>query len=588
MATNQSGQNIIQSGESDSNRDTLEDIYLGVNNDSRLERIATNIYHLKNNRVLNIQGFVDFSGQTLIVNGDDNNLRITSGGNFKAGTKLEEGVFKDKFTLIYLNACNINKQHTTVASATDSFNSGGAILNIQGMDVIESNTHGYSGFNLTDTSVDNVIEGLSLNLRNDTYTNINISAGTVLSIENLRNSTIRDTSGVAFKIKSWNGGEAGDDIVKLLGSGTIENLNVNYTDPASTIQIADADFNGGNRIFKNSYLELSRLTGYDGIKVDIVTTFTFNFFQGSNPLPDANIYLKANSDDFEFINNISTLNNSSIDIEQWTGTRVGAGTYEPFNSAIVDRTDLLIGAIRYDSFIDLKSSLTNYLGPQEVVFSLPEDLNITESDKNVVDTYTELESSSKLYDKSKAYLVDNYKGEGVLILNKAAETIDLGSYDLLIDNLAAQAFDLTSNLITIRANVFTGNLITTGTVSFANGSSINGGIVDSNGDSYISFDNIDSWEVYSDSGKTILLDSGTNIFRFTYSPATTYYITAFNGGVEFDLTSTPTSQGETIVTLNSIALLLAIQNTLNTDHEEIKIYTKKASDNSEENNQKFT
>lgn len=109
-----------------------------------------------------------------------------------------------------------------------------------------------------------------------------------------------------------------------------------------------------------------------------------------------------------------------------------------------------------------------------VLFSV--DNSITESDNSVVDSYPEIDDLDKLYDRAKAYLVDNYAGEIETILGGSGSLLDGRGYDLVIDNTAANAFDFDGTTITIKAGAmncvgtnFT-KFITTGTISFVNGS----------------------------------------------------------------------------------------------------------------------
>lgn len=104
---------------------------------------------------------------------------------------------------------------------------------------------------------------------------------------------------------------------------------------------------------------------------------------------------------------------------------------------------------------------------------------------------------------------------------------------------------------------------TTGIVT-VNGT-FDGGIIDANGDSYLTFDGIDSWQVYGDAARTALLESGTGaqIFRFNYAGGTTYYLTLVAGGTTYFMTSTPAASGETVVSLETPALLLTLQGLVN-------------------------
>ena len=120
------------------------------------------------------------------------------------------------------------------------------------------------------------------------------------------------------------------------------------------------------------------------------------------------------------------------------------------------------------------------LGELEVSWVLFDDLVITELNKSVVDAYTDIETPEKFYDVAKAYLTDNYAGEGATIVSRAGNEIDLGSYNLVIDSNASSAFAFNGSTITIKASTFVGNLTTTGVITLTN-SNVQGRYTDANG-----------------------------------------------------------------------------------------------------------
>ena len=119
------------------------------------------------------------------------------------------------------------------------------------------------------------------------------------------------------------------------------------------------------------------------------------------------------------------------------------------------------------------------LGELSVGWVLFDDLTISEPDKSKVDDYTEIETPEKFYDKAKAYLTDNYAGEGATIVSRAGNEIDLGSYNV-IDSSASSAFAFDGSTITIKATTFVGNLTTTGVITLTD-SNVQGRYTDANG-----------------------------------------------------------------------------------------------------------
>ncbi len=139
----------------------------------------------------------------------------------------------------------------------------------------------------------------------------------------------------------------------------------------------------------------------------------------------------------------------------------------------------------YGHSLSTSSQALKGLGELAVNWVLFDDLTITESDKAIVDAYTEIENSAKFYDRAKSYLTDNYAGETSTIVARSGNEIDLGSYNLVIDATASSAFAISGTTITIKATTFTGDLTTTGTITLSNGASVLGQYVDANGTNII-------------------------------------------------------------------------------------------------------
>ena len=135
----------------------------------------------------------------------------------------------------------------------------------------------------------------------------------------------------------------------------------------------------------------------------------------------------------------------------------------------------------YGHSLSSSSQALKGLGELAVNWVLFDDLVITETDKAIVDAYTEIENSAKFYDRAKAYLTDNYAGEGATIVARSGNEIDLGAYNLVIDATATSAFAISGTTITIKATTFTGDLTTTGTITLSNGASVLGSYTDANG-----------------------------------------------------------------------------------------------------------
>ena len=114
---------------------------------------------------------------------------------------------------------------------------------------------------------------------------------------------------------------------------------------------------------------------------------------------------------------------------------------------------------------------TGVLEQQVVLFA---DVFLTESDKAIVDNYNVIETPEMLYDRAKAYLVDNYAGESNTLVSRDGNTIDAGSYDVVVDATASLVFAISGNTLTIKATKFVGNISTTGTTTLSNGAEVIG------------------------------------------------------------------------------------------------------------------
>jgi hypothetical protein len=175
---------------------------------------------------------------------------------------------------------------------------------------------------------------------------------------------------------------------------------------------------------------------------------------------------------------------------------------------------------------------------------LLDDLVLTESNKAIVDTYTEIDTPQKFYDKAKAYLVDNYAGEASTLVARSGNEIDLGSYNLVIDSGASSVFAFDGTTITIKASTFIGNLTTSGLVTLANGAVVLGTITDANGSR--------ATLQYSISG--LIQHSRVQIYNVTTDAE------IFNGSVNATTYSSQYTEGTEVTSGDEIRLRVTRQN----------------------------
>lgn len=187
------------------------------------------------------------------------------------------------------------------------------------------------------------------------------------------------------------------------------------------------------------------------------------------------------------------------------------------------------------------------LDVERVLFA---DNNISQTDKSIVDAYTEIETLDKLYDGSSSWKVDNvadeYPTTDSPMIAVAGSTLDLGSQNLVIDASASQAFvvDTSTNTITLKANSLRVgdfiSIITTGSISVQNGGEILFGYEDSNGKNiFVDF----NWGT-SDTYHVNIVDLNDNTVIATHSNQSNNYSGTF-------VAPTPFGSGAKIQLLNT-------------------------------------
>lgn len=174
---------------------------------------------------------------------------------------------------------------------------------------------------------------------------------------------------------------------------------------------------------------------------------------------------------------------------------------------------------------------------------------------------TEVSSPAEAIAAINKYIQDNYNEESDLPVFIDDGALNCRDNTVVFDATAAQVVAYSGGTLTLKATLFNGLVITTSTVSTVNGAVQTGGIIDSNGDSFLQFEAIDSWIVYASAANrdsnTAPLDSGagSEIYRFTFSGGTTYYLRLTTGTDIIFKDVTPVTSGATLVSLGTSALL---------------------------------
>jgi hypothetical protein len=178
-------------------------------------------------------------------------------------------------------------------------------------------------------------------------------------------------------------------------------------------------------------------------------------------------------------------------------------------------------------FCHYNKALTSYspslVGANTLTFSwvMFNDDSITQTNKAIVDAYTTIDTSEKFYDRAKSYLYDNYAGQTSTLVTRSGNVVNLGSYNVVIDTLAASAFAFDGSTFTLKADNFIGTLQTTGTLTLLNGAYNTDPryiALTLDGASIAIYDNIGDLRYYSNTDQNITLPlSSTGLWTYKYA-----------------------------------------------------------------------
>lgn len=186
--------------------------------------------------------------------------------------------------------------------------------------------------------------------------------------------------------------------------------------------------------------------------------------------------------------------------------------------------------------IDAESAKEDVVGSETLFVPtlLLDDSNISQTDKSIVDAYTEIGSLDMLYDRASSWKVDNITDEYPAIdsqlITATGVTLDLGSQNLIVDPNASQAFGVntSTNTISIKtsdliaSNKFS-SVTTTGNISVQNGGEILFGFEDNSGKNiFVDFD----WGT-PDTYHVKIIDLNDNSEIATYNSQSSRFTTTF-------------------------------------------------------------
>lgn len=177
-----------------------------------------------------------------------------------------------------------------------------------------------------------------------------------------------------------------------------------------------------------------------------------------------------------------TTASGSISFQPYTAfSRKISGTYTIDNRGNSNGPNITFTFYKYGKLLgDVTPTLIGN-GVKTSVSTVLSDLNITEQSKLVVSNYFEAETAEKLYDVSASYLEDNLGTYLNFLLLRSGNLINAGAYDVVVDASAPTVFNVSGNIMTVKADDFSGDMITTGLITLVNGAVFSGTRTDANG-----------------------------------------------------------------------------------------------------------
>lgn len=203
-------------------------------------------------------------------------------------------------------------------------------------------------------------------------------------------------------------------------------------------------------------------------------------------------------------------------------------------------------------------------------FTLLADATITEADEDIVAAYTEIDTPQKFYDACKKYIADNYACQNEMPVTRINDTIYSDDSVIIFNNAAIDPISIAHDgTITIKAEMFRGNFVISGDsrVILQGGASVDGTIIDADGDSALVFSGVDSWTLFPtaadrDANTNMTTDSAAqanaNIYRFNFAAATTFYFRIRIGAVQLFYDAAITAAGRTAADITTAGQIAAL------------------------------
>ncbi|MDB0030548.1 hypothetical protein N9E34_03710 [Opitutales bacterium] len=385
----------------------------------------------------------------------------------EAGSSVDfEGITIGAQQNLFLDKCNGTIKNCVIIGDDDDepLIKIGENISIDGLEVI--GTHGLILGSNNDMVIKNVTVKSSTKVTQHDGTGWNWTKA-VPSFPTFEDYTSNGGSQIDFRMW-WNGGykvtnsatgsdlnnKQGGSVGAMYGNGFVwltKKLSLNYSDSSGT---AISGVKTRINDFDNSSRRSLQSVG-DGYTLLVNTTPDFSTDLTYSSTSDSS----GDSAELEVTTAVWTgsKNDSTID-GQWDYRSKNNGNDDIFDIAHAD----------YNYLISVSTVALKGLGTLNIPVVLFSDSSLTESDKDTVDAYTEIDTPQKFYDRAKSYLVDNFTGEAIPLVSKDGNTINAGSYDVVVDASASSVFAISGNTLTIKASTFTGNILTDGTATLSN------------------------------------------------------------------------------------------------------------------------
>lgn len=253
-----------------------------------------------------------------------------------------------------------------------------------------------------------------------------------------------------------------------------------------------------NQILTFSGIDIPAVKALDLLGTNAGTSSASNFIKLTNSvnfiLQDAVGVLITDDAKFVARNNedVSLLQTSSdgvadiadVLVMQWDCSVKGNNTFDNVGGL----HDFAPFVIAFASYNYVSVALYNELDTnQDVLFVGLIDEDVTQQDKSIVDTYTEISNLDELYDYSKLYFYNNFEtlpNLGDKLINNVNGELDFGDYNLNIND-TGEVFEIIGNTVNVLSSALTVGdqfqaIRTTGIITGRDKLDLNG-VVDSRG-----------------------------------------------------------------------------------------------------------